>query len=430
MLRTSYIRRWLALVVLALLLAGCGLSPAPTPTPAPVTLRYVTFPGFNSAEETLFAQYHADHPQVKIAVEEYSQPPDAYVTMTSGVPDLMLITPGLFLDGAIASGQLADLTNLWQESGAQTTLLPSLAALSRRDGKQYYLPIGFSWTGFYYDKAVFAQYGLQPPQTWDEFLQVCETLLTHQVVPLSISGADPFMGSLWLDYLDLRLNGPEVHRQWIAGEIPFTDPRIRTVFETWAGLVEQGYFVEGAERFGIQEALAAVVQHGELLGSRPAMVLSGPAFLGQISAERRAELGFFPFPVMDSSQPRAEVVMAIGYMAPNTGPNRDQALDLLGYLASAQGRSLLAQSLVASGLYAPAFALPGDGELPASVRQGTDLAAQAETVTTPCYMSVPVTLWPALAAMQQRLLTGPGSPAGFDLDAVLAKLEAARKSGG
>jgi multiple sugar transport system substrate-binding protein len=338
----------------------------------------------------------------------------------------MLITPGAFLDGAVASGGLTDLSNIWQEAGLADTFLPSLRALSEREGKQYYLPVGYNWNGFYYDKAVFAQYGLQPPATWDEFTQVCETLWLNGVVPLSMSGEDPFMGSLWLDYFVLRLHGPEVHHQLIAGEIPFTDSRIRSALELWASLVESGYFSGAAATMGTQEALAAVIQDGNLLGPKPAMILSGPLFLGELAPEKRGELGFFPFPVLDASVPPAEAVMAIGYMAPSAAPQRDAGLGFVGFLASAPGREVLTTEVVAGGLYAPAFAVEDPAALPEPVRQGMELVEGVQTVVVPIYMSVAPTFWPALFDMQRRLLTEPGSATGFDLDGLLARLEAAR----
>lgn len=44
-----------------------------------------------------------------------------------------------------------------------------LQALSLHDGKQYYVPLAYGWAAIYYNKAIFAQYNLTPPQTWDEF---------------------------------------------------------------------------------------------------------------------------------------------------------------------------------------------------------------------------------------------------------------------
>jgi ABC-type glycerol-3-phosphate transport system substrate-binding protein len=423
-LRRLSVRGAVAAVALALLTA-CGLGAQPAPTPEPITLRYITLPALAAAEDALIARYRADNPQVTVIVEDYNQTPDMLLAQ-SPAPDVMLITPGFFLDAAVASGGLSDLSNLWQESGAGDELLPSLRALSEREGKQYYLPVGYNWHGFYYDKAVFEQYGLQPPTTWDEFVQVCETLWLNGVVPLSISGADPFMGSLWLDYLNLRLNGPEVHQQLIAGEIPFTDMRIRSAFELWASLVESGYFSSAAARMGAQEALAAVVQDGNLLGAKPAMVLSGPAFLGELAPERRMELGFFPFPMLDAGQPPAEVVTAIGYMVPAGAPQRDAALNFVTFLASDQGRDVLTTDIVGGGLFAPAFAVADPSALPEPVQEGVALATEAQTVTPQLYMSVSPAMWPALADMQRRILTEPGSAGGFDLDALLARLENAR----
>jgi multiple sugar transport system substrate-binding protein len=408
-----------------LLLGACGFGAAPEPTPEPLTLRYITFPGLGAAEDALIARYRETHPRVTVAVEEYSQPPAFYFAQEP-VPDLMLITPGLFLDTSVATGGLTDLSNVWQESGAADTLLPSLRILSEYEGKQYYLPIGYNFNGFYYDRAVFEQYGLQPPATWDEFLQVCETLWLNGVVPLSMGGEDPFMGTLWLDYLILRQHGSDVHREFVTGEIPFTDPRIRSALELWASLVENGYFHEDAATMGTQEALAAVVQTGNMLGAKPAMVLSGPLFLGEIAPERRAELGFFPFPVLDPTIPPAEVVTAVGYMAPAAAPQRDAALEFVGFLASPQGRAVLTTDIAAEGLTAPAFAVEDPEALPEPVRQGMELVANAQTVVVPTYVSVMPTLWPALYDMQRRLLTEPGSPTGFDLDDLLADLEAAR----
>ena len=57
----------------------------------------------------------------------------------------------------------------------------------------------------------------------------------------------------------------------------------RTCLYSIAGKLEEALTL-------LAEALAAVVQKGNLLGAKPAMVLAGPAFLGQLAPERRAEL--------------------------------------------------------------------------------------------------------------------------------------------
>ncbi len=418
-------RHILNFLVVATILSACGFGAAPTPTPAPITLRYVTFSSLQAAEQTLIERFRTTHPHIKFAVEQYNRAPEEYLA-TPPVPDLMLITPGQFLDNAMNSSALTDLTELWVQSGADQAAPPALQALSARDGRQYYLPTGYNWNGVYYNRAVFEQLGLQPPQTWDEFLALCETLWLNGVTPLAISGADPFMGLLWFDYLNLRLNGPTVHRQFLAGDIPFDDPRLRLAFELWASLVEKGYFLQTSATQDIDDALAMVAPTASQASPQAAMVLTGPAFLGALSPQQRDALAFFPFPTLDFAQPPAEVVMAIGYMVPAQAPNRDAALSFVAVLASEEGRNLLATDVAASGLYAPLTARPDDQSLPAGVRQGVALVSEAEAITAPTYMNVSPGLWPALMTMQQRLLTGPGSGKEFDLDGLLTSLEAAR----
>lgn len=415
----------IALVGTLAVLAACGFGAEPTPTPEPVTMRYVTFTGLDAAEQSLIRQFEADNPQVTIASEEYNQSPDEYLANVPA-PDLMLITPGQFLDAAIERGGLTDLTDLWQQAGVDDDFVASLRALSEREGKQYYLPVGYNWNGIYYNKQVFEQYGLQPARTWDEFIQLCESLWLEGITPLAVSGNDPFMGTLWLDYLGLRLNGPEFQREFLAGMVPYDDPQVRSVFELWASLVEKGYFLQNSSTMGTLEALTSVAQKGNITGAKAAMALSGPAFMGDLPPELRDELGFFPFPTLDSSQPPAEVVMSIGYMVPTQAPQREQALAFVSHLASEQGRELLTKDVMATGLYAPAFVTEVDETIPEIVRQGMELVQQAESVTVPYFMSVEPRMWPALNEMLRRMLTEPGSSKGFDLDALLSKLEAAR----
>lgn len=421
----SWALRWPVLLAALLVASGCGFGATPEPTPAPITLRYVTFAGLDAAEEAIFARFRTANPHVTLAVEQYNRAPEEYLA-TSPVPDLMLITPGQFLDNAMARSALTDLTDLWPDADDEDAAAPMLRALSEREGRQYYLPTGYNWSGVYYNKQIFEQLGLEPPRTWDELLALSETLWLNEVTPFAISGADPFMGLLWFDYLNLRLNGAAFHQQFLAGEVPFDDPRIRIVFELWASLVERGYFLPTSASMGIDEALAMVAPSAAAATPRAAMVLAGPAFLGALSPQQRSALDFFAFPTLDFAQPPAEVVLAIGYMVPSQAVHRDTSLAFVELLASQDGRELLAADLAASSLYAPITARADDPALSASVRQGIALVNSAESVSAPYYMSVSPAMWPALTNMQRRLLTEPAGGLDFDLDGLLADLERLR----
>ena len=151
-----------------LVLAACGLFGSraePTATPAaPITLTYASFGRFAGVEDTLIDQFQTDHPNLKIDKQQFRFDPMQYLTNTPP-PDMMTIAPSIWLDQAIEQGLVTDISDIWQQAGLGDAYPANLRVLSERNGKQYFLPIGYNWNAIYYNKAIFAQYNLQPPKT-------------------------------------------------------------------------------------------------------------------------------------------------------------------------------------------------------------------------------------------------------------------------
>jgi ABC-type glycerol-3-phosphate transport system substrate-binding protein len=416
-------------VIFALLLAACGSPAQPTATPQPVELRLISFDVLGPVEQALLDQFEASHPHIQINTEGYDQPPEDYLAEPTP-PDLLALVPGVRLNNAIDNDLVTDITDLWQEANLDARYPAALRSLSERNGKQFFVPTSYIWNAIYYNKQVFAQYNLQPPHTWDEFISLCETLLSVGETPLVMSGDDSFMDSLWIDYLDLRLNGVEFHRQLNNGEISYGDDRVRAVFAAWRSLVERGCFGENTHNLDTRSTLAAIVNNPEGLesaGGSAVMALTGSLFLGELPEAARAELDFFPFPVMDATLPVAEPVFAVGYVVPAAAAHRVEALGFMRYLTSDAARALLNQDITTTSLYVPAFASPEDENLPATVRQGIAHVQRADTVTTPYILDVPDSMQGKLDEVLPRLLAGPQSGTGFDLEALVNELEEARQ---
>jgi multiple sugar transport system substrate-binding protein/raffinose/stachyose/melibiose transport system substrate-binding protein len=419
-------------VVLVLLLAACGGAGEPTATPEPVELRMITFDVFGPVEQALIDQFEAVYPHIKINTEGYDQPPEGYLAEATP-PDLLALVPGVRLNAAVDQGLVTDVTDLWQQASLDDHYPAALRALSERDGKQFIVPTGYIWNAIYYNKQIFAQYDLEPPHTWDEFMTLCDTLLSYGETPLVMSGDDTFMDSLWIDYLDLRLNGVEFHRQLNNGEISYEDDRVRAIFATWRSLVERGCFGENVHNLDTETTLMAVVrspdagEEAESAGGSAVMVLTGSLFLGALPDASRAELDFFPFPVMDPALPVGESVFAIGYVVPSAAIHRVEALTFLRFLVSDTARALLNEDVTSTSLYVPAFASPEAENLPTTVRQGIALVQEADIVTTPYILDVPDSMQQRLDDIVPRLLVDPYSGTGFDLEGLISDLEEARQ---
>ena len=417
------------LVLLLISLTSCGGSAEPTPVAsAPVTLTLLSFDvgeAWERAEGYAIEQFQLQEPNIAFDQRPFNQSPQQAIS-SSPAPDLVTSGAYSFLRTAAQSGGLIDLSELWAETGLTDAFPAGFQALSATEGKQYYLPVAFGWTGIYYNRQIFDQYGLVPPTTWDEFIQICETLRANGETPLSLSGQDAWMTMLWFDYLNLRLNGADVHRALVQGQLPYNDARLQDVVETWRMLFANGYFVERPELIGTLDAVNGLVRgdKGMLGREKAVMILTGPFWLTNLPAVFMDELDFFPFPTMNANVAPAEVVTTLGYMAPKAGANPAATLAFLRYIGSQTGQTAMAQQLGTSTLWAPARSDIDDELLSATVKQGMALTGDAPNLFAPFVLSLPDGAWGVVQQAVQGYLRNPDETV-----ALLDALEEMRQQG-
>jgi len=119
--------------------------------------------------------------------------------------------------------------------------LPSSLAPVTVGGKIYGVPGPMHTDGLIYNKSMFERFGLEVPNTWDEFLQVCETLKAKGVVPIALNAEwwvpQFFFGSM------MSNNGADA--AWTAklerGEARAGDPILIDAMKKTKTIVDQGY---------------------------------------------------------------------------------------------------------------------------------------------------------------------------------------------
>lgn len=106
------------------------------------------------------------------------------------------------------------------------------------DGTFYGAPLMASVKGFiWYSPANFKKWGVDVPKTWDDLLAVTKTIQEKTGKAPWCAGfgsgdASGWPGTDWVEDLVLRQAGPETYDKWVANEIPFTDPAIKTAFDS------------------------------------------------------------------------------------------------------------------------------------------------------------------------------------------------------
>lgn len=191
---------------------------APAEEVQPVTIRVFSnltdrTSGQGLIEQMLFDNYMAENPNVTIEVEalddeSYKTKFKAYASGSS-MPDLVNIwcSPS-FLDEVVAANVLAPLNAAdYADYGFADG---SLAGVTY-DGQLYGLPRNTDVLGFYYNKDMFAQYGLSVPTTWDELVSVCQTLNDNGVSGIAMDGQDGWVLAHFINCMTGTILGADTY---------------------------------------------------------------------------------------------------------------------------------------------------------------------------------------------------------------------------
>lgn len=190
---------------------------------------------------------------------------------------------------------------VWAKSGLIAELPDALTGQVTTactvNGKTYGVCALGTTTGVVYNKAIFAHLGLSVPETYAEFLNVCQRLKQNGITPLGVGGKDLWHFEYWLNHFlrtDVLRVEPDFLALCSAGERDWNDPLITDLLTHLNELFTLGY-VDESWPSTPDGALAYHMAQGEV-----AMVFSGPWLAsGAMSIDPSLELGWFYVPGVD-----------------------------------------------------------------------------------------------------------------------------------
>jgi len=189
--------------------------------------------------EALFATYRSRYPDVLIV--------NATVAGGAGFifkaivkpriiagdpPDTFQLHAGLEVEGYSPETYLRPLDDLYTIFGWDKVFPADLLDLMRYEGHYWGVPVNIHRSNvLWYNKEIFAQYGLTPPTNWDEFFAICEKLKNTGIVPIIIGNAGGWeVAHLFEDILASVLSPDEYRGLW-TGETPWTHPGVTKALE-------------------------------------------------------------------------------------------------------------------------------------------------------------------------------------------------------
>ena len=251
------------------------------------------------------ARFMAAYPNVTVELTHAMN--DSYkekliIAMSSGqCPDMYIHWGGGPMNEYINSGFAADITELYTKYNT-IDFLPSAIAQCTYNDKMYAIPYGgIGGCGIFYNKAIFAEVGVEVPTTIAELEAACDKLVAAGYIPFSLANASKWTGSMYFMYLATRFGGTEAFAKAVAGTGSFTDEAFMYAAQTIQDWVKKGYFPEGVNSMTTDDG-----QDRQLIyQGKAAMMLHGSWQARSMEADQadwyKENIGYFAFPALETS---------------------------------------------------------------------------------------------------------------------------------
>lgn len=290
----------------------------------------------------LVAAFEKANPEIKVTVnttahEQYKTQLPNWLN-SKNAPDIVTWFAGYRTQAFAAKGLLEPIDDVFA-GGMEKEFPAAFKGASSYNGKVYFMPQSWYWWAVYYNKDVFAKNNLKTPQTWEEFLVVCETLKKAGVAPIAIGAKDTWTAGGWFDYMDSAVNGGEFHQQLTAGKVAYTDPKVKETFKYLADLSAKGYIIPNANSYSWQEAAT------KLFNGEAGMYLMGQ-FIKDVAPEgKKDSIDFFNFPIVNGNTKYTVDTPTDGYMIPANAQHKQAAKKFMAFLATKEAQEMFCKPL-------------------------------------------------------------------------------------
>jgi len=309
----------LVILVLCMGLVSCTQGTEATSAPAtevtasdePVTIEWwhiSTAEEHKAMWQEMADEFMADNPNVTINITVLEN--EAFKTklttvMQSGEPpDIFQSWGGGVMNEYAEAGLMQDITPALDADGGawRDTFAAGPLSVYAYQGKNYGVPWDMGMVGFWYNKQLFADAGIDaPPETWAELLEDVQALKDSGVTPIALGEGDKWPGHFYWTYLATRIGGQAAFDAASSCSDPgsFADAPYVEAGEKLQELIDLEPFQDGflGATYGDEATLVG--------DSKAAMELMGqwaPAVEKDNSASGEGlgdDLGYFPFPAVE-----------------------------------------------------------------------------------------------------------------------------------
>ncbi len=234
-------------------------EPAPAADPKPAETVKIKFLSLSSddnrnniRENYIKVNVATELPNVEVEYDlggggqDYANKLKAY-NASGDMPDVWFSEQNLS-SVVVTAGNALDLAPYVAASGFDKKFKMAEVIAPDQNGKIYCVQPGadqYFTPRLWYHKDVFAEYGIEVPNTFDELVEICKVLKGKGIVPMSIVGKDGWTPNLHMLQTMIMAEDPQVAVDLVNNKTDFSNPVVKNALGRIQTLVNEGAFAQG-----------------------------------------------------------------------------------------------------------------------------------------------------------------------------------------
>ena len=301
----------------------------------------------NAGMDEMVGKFQEINPNIEIVREVYRSTdletllPTALASDTG--PDIMYYDSGPGYAGILAkAGLLLDLDEAYEENGWNDRIFDFTKKSVTFDGKACGIGNELEFIGVYYNKTIFDELGVTEPETYEEFIQICEKAKAAGYTPIAFAdGGDGNPAEHQFSIMANNIAGKEKIEEVLFGEGTWDDPDfVKAIQLFFVDMNEAGYFLPDTTVITAEEGNAI------FYSGQAAMDMTGSWMISELNdAVEDFEVGFFAFPSIEGKPVLPPGGLGSGYFISSKTAYPEEAIKFLDYLFTKESAEMMLESM-------------------------------------------------------------------------------------
>ena len=234
------------------------------------------------------------------------------------------------IDSWVVADKMEPVTFIFEENGWLDYYPEDVIDILSYEGEIWSVPVNIHRSNvLWYNMAIFDEYGLTPPETFDDFFAIAETLSAEGITPLALGDNGIWASTHLLEDVLLGSLGPDAYRSLWTGETSWGSAEVGEALDTFAEMI--GYVNEDHAALSWDQAAQLVVD------GDAAMTIMGDwaeGYFLSVGWTPNVEFGWAPSPGSSGTF----MMLSDSFGLPQGAPHRENAIAWLTVAGSQEGQ--------------------------------------------------------------------------------------------